>query len=89
MEHKIVNGETIPLTKEELSQKAAKEKEWQQKITDYEANEKYKDDRVKEYPDIKEQLDMIWHAMDQGQMPKAFEWYYAVKNIKDKYPKPQ
>lgn len=44
--------------------------------------------RVRGYPRIGDQLDMLWHAMDTGQIPKAQQFYNAVKQVKDKYPKP-
>jgi hypothetical protein len=39
------------------------------------------------YPNYGEQLDMLWHAMDIGQIPKAQQFYNAIKAVKDKYPK--
>ena len=43
--------------------------------------------RKAEYPSVQEQLDMLWHAMDQGQFPKAEPFYSSIKRIKDRYPK--
>jgi hypothetical protein len=43
--------------------------------------------RAREYPLISDQLDMLWHAMDSGEIPKAKEFYLACKAVKDKYPK--
>lgn len=40
------------------------------------------------YPPIGDQLDMLWHAMDTGQIPKAQQFYNAIKQVKDKYKKP-
>lgn len=45
------------------------------------------DKRAVDYPDIKEQLDMLYHAMDSGEIPKATQWYNTIKQIKDKHPK--
>lgn len=39
------------------------------------------------YPDIGDQLDMLWHAMDSGQISKAEDFYNALKAVKDLYPK--
>lgn len=47
----------------------------------------YREMRQAEYPVVKDQLDMLWHAMDTGAMPKAEPFYSAIKAIKDKYPK--
>lgn len=43
--------------------------------------------RVEEYPPIAEQLDMLYHAMDKGEIPKATEWYNTIKAVKDNNPK--
>ena len=47
----------------------------------------YKYFRVKEYPRIAEQLDMIWHAIDEGVLDKNSEFYKVLKEVKEKYPK--
>lgn len=39
------------------------------------------------YPHYLEQLDMLWHAMDAGEIPKADRFYSAIKKIKDAIPK--
>lgn len=39
------------------------------------------------YPSVQEQLDMLWHAMDQGQMPKVEPFYSSIKAIKQAVPK--
>lgn len=66
-------------------------KEWlQSQITEYQNwknNESIILDRNKEYPTIGDQLDMLWHSMDQGEIPKATQWFNEIKRIKDKYPK--
>lgn len=38
------------------------------------------------YPPITEQLDMLWHAMDRGDIPKAGEFYETIKAVKDSTP---
>ena len=47
-------------------------------------NNKYKQDRKKEYPSIGEQLDALFHA---GVFPE--EMAAKIQAIKDKYPKPE
>jgi hypothetical protein len=47
----------------------------------------YVDDRLMTYPDVRDQLDMLWHAMDKGTMPKVDAFYDAIKYVKDLYPK--
>ncbi|MGO1208013.1 MAG: hypothetical protein ACTMIS_13975, partial [Pseudomonas putida] len=39
------------------------------------------------YPPIEEQLDMLWHAMDQGAMPKAEPFYTTLQRVKQQHPK--
>jgi hypothetical protein len=43
--------------------------------------------RASEYPAIQEQLDALWHAMNQGLIPKIEPMYSQVKAVKDRYPK--
>lgn len=39
------------------------------------------------YPPIEEQLDMLWHAMDQGSIPKAEPFYSTLQAVKQQSPK--
>lgn len=48
----------------------------------------YAHDRVLEYPPIADQLDALWHAMDQGLLPKIEPMYSTVLAVKQKHPKP-
>nr|BAR18536.1 hypothetical protein [uncultured Mediterranean phage uvMED]BAR37740.1 hypothetical protein [uncultured Mediterranean phage uvMED] len=52
----------------------------------YDANQ-YQRDRV--YPSIGDQLDMLWHSIDQNPKLKSeyFEFYEAIKAVKVKHPK--
>lgn len=43
--------------------------------------------RAREYPKIREQLDMIWHAIDTDSLDKTSDFYKELKKVKDKYPK--
>jgi hypothetical protein len=47
----------------------------------------YARNRKKLYPQIAEQLDMIYHAVDAGALNKDSDFYKALKAVKDKYPK--
>ena len=49
----------------------------------------YADQRAMAYPALGEQLDMLWHAMDEGAVPVIEPWYSTVKAVKDQYPKPE
>ncbi len=50
----------------------------------------YQQLRFKEYPEGYEQLDLLWHDLDQGKIPgkESSEWYRIIKEVKEKYPKP-
>ena len=47
------------------------------------------ENREKEYPSIQDQLDMLWHSIDQNPELKSkyFDFYEAIKAVKVKYPK--
>ena len=51
-------------------------------------NELVDDNRRSEYPSVNDQLDMLWHAMDNGEMTKVADFYDVIKTVKDRYPKP-
>ena len=40
------------------------------------------------YPKIGEQLDKLWHDIDEGKLDKNGEFYNYIKNVKDTFPKP-
>ena len=73
------NG-TTPISKADIE---AKMVELQ---ADYDAKQ-YQRDRV--YPSIGEQLDMLWHSIDQNSALKSqyFDFYEAIKAVKVKNPK--
>ena len=48
---------------------------------------KYQRDRKLEYPEIGDQLDMLFHAIDAGALDKNSDFYTTLKAVKDKYPK--
>jgi len=74
-----LNG-TTPIPKADIE---AKMVELQ---AEYDANQ-YQRDRV--YPAIGDQLDMLWHSIDQNPKLKSeyFEFYEAIKAVKVKHPK--
>ena len=39
------------------------------------------------YPDLGEQLDLLYHDMVSGKGDKTGEWFKAVKKVKDDNPK--
>lgn len=48
----------------------------------------YKSDRADAYPDLADQLDMLWHAIDSGTLDKTSDFYTTLKQVKDTNPKP-
>ena len=50
---------------------------------------KYAEQRRNAYPPIGDQLDMLWHSIDQNPelKQKYFDFYEAIKQVKVKYPK--
>ena len=49
--------------------------------------EAYKFQRIKQYPRIADQLDMLWHAIDSGSLDKDSDFYTTLKAVKDANPK--
>ena len=49
----------------------------------------YAQQRKNAYPAIGDQLDMLWHSIDQDPQLKSkyFDFYEAIKAVKVKYPK--
>ena len=49
----------------------------------------YAQQRRNDYPPIGDQLDMLWHSIDQNPKLKSeyFEFYEAIKAVKVKHPK--
>ena len=88
----IVNGEdintceiqwldgTTPISKADIEAKMVEVQ------ADYDAKQ-YQRDRV--YPSIGDQLDMLWHSIDQNPSLKSqyFDFYEAIKSVKVKNPK--
>lgn len=48
----------------------------------------YVRDRRSAYPTFGDQLDMLWHAMDDGVIPKIEPMYSEIKAVKEQFPKP-
>lgn len=86
-ETKLVNGRRVPLTEAEIAQRDQDSAEHQKRLAEHE-KVKYRDERVRAYPSIGDQLDMLYKAMDRGEIPKSKEFYNAIKAVKDAYPKP-
>ena len=49
----------------------------------------YTEDRRNVYPDVEEQLDLLFHEMTaSGSLTTSGSWYKTIKSIKDTNPKP-
>ena len=58
---------------------------------EYDAQQ-YQRDRAANYPELKEQLDLLWHAIDGGKFnvkSKETDFYKKLKAVKDANPKPE
>ena len=46
------------------------------------------DTRKIAYGNITDQLDKLWHDINDGKLDKTGSWYLAIKQVKDDNPKP-
>ena len=89
--YKMVDGAKIQFTPEEETARDAEEAEFKKEQEEY-LKVKYKDDRARAYPELKEQLDLLWHAIDGGKFnvkSKDTDFYKKLKAVKDANPKPE
>ena len=90
---KYVNGVLTDMTAEEEALRDAEEQTWLEKQSknDETITEQapYINQRKNAYPEIGDQLDMLWHSIDQDPQLKSkyFDFYEAIKAVKVKYPK--
>jgi len=47
----------------------------------------YRRARLDAYPALHEQLDMLWHAMDEDVLPRVEPFYSRILAVKEAYPK--
>ncbi len=73
-----LNG-TTPISKTEI----------EAKMNEIGTESNYVQQRRNAYPNIGDQLDMLWHSIDQDPQLKSkyFNFYEAIKAVKVKYPK--
>ena len=74
-----LNG-TTPIAKADILTK-------QNELQATHTNNAYQRNRDKEYPKLKEQLDLLYHDMNSDKGDKTGEWFKAIKTVKDKYAK--
>ena len=90
---KYLNGTLVDMTAEEISARQAEEQAWleEQSKNNETITEQapYINQRKNAYPEIGDQLDMLWHSIDQDPQLKSkyFDFYEAIKAVKVKYPK--
>ena len=89
--HHNINGNIVPFTAEEEAEWDAREAAYaaqKAKEVSVESNP-YIAKRKLAYPSIGDQLDMLWHSIDQDAQLKSkyFDFYEAIKAVKVKYPK--
>ena len=63
------------------------EADWDKCVAEYDRC-KYQRDRMPGYKSAKEQLDQLWHAIDDGLELKDSDFYKDNKAVKDANPKP-
>jgi 4-hydroxyphenylpyruvate dioxygenase-like putative hemolysin len=51
-------------------------------------NNGYKVKRQEAYPNMGDQLDLLWHAIDGDKLDKTSDFYKELKKVKDDNPKP-
>ena len=89
--HNNINGNIVPFTAQE-------EAEWDANEAAHAAKQAkevavapkpYVAKRKLAYPQIGDQLDMLWHSIDENAelKQKYFAFYEAIKAVKVKYPK--
>ena len=76
-----LNG-TTPIPKADIEAKIAE-------LANEPEQSAYAEQRRNAYPPIGDQLDMLWHSIDQNPelKQKYFDFYEAIKQVKVKYPK--
>ena len=90
---KMLNGVLMDMTSEEVILKNKHTEEWlkEQSQNNETITEQapYINQRRNAYPEIGDQLDMLWHSIDQNPelKQKYFDFYEAIKQVKVKYPK--
>ena len=78
----VLKDFSSPLTEEQINTAVSEYETYFNSI-------KYQRDREKEYPSWQDQMDMLWHSIDQNAelKQKYFAFYEAIKAVKAKYPK--
>ena len=83
----IVDGKIVEWGSDETQPTEAEiEAEVKRLEKEYSDNQ-YQRDRAGQYPQLNEQLDLLFHDMTSGKGDKTGEWYKAVNKVKTDNPK--
>ena len=87
--HHNINGNIVPFTAEEETARDAEELAFAEAQANIVSTPAYVSQRKSAYPSIGDQLDMLWHSIDQNPALKSqyFDFYEAIKAVKVKNPK--
>jgi hypothetical protein len=89
--HHLINGIKVPFTAQEEAEWDANEAAYaEKKAKEVKTEPKpYVAKRKLAYPQIGDQLDMLWHSIDKNPdlKTKFFDFYEAIKAVKVKYGK--
>jgi|TARA_R100000656_G_scaffold119891_1_gene93946 hypothetical protein len=84
-----IDGVKVQFTEAEETARDAEEAQWLAKQKSKPIIKEYQTNRKNEYPEIGDQLDMLWHSIDQDAAlkQKYFAFHQAILAVKSKYPK--
>ena len=87
--YNLNNGKLVQLTAEEEAARDAEEAAHAEAQANIVPTPAYVSQRKSAYPSIGDQLDMLWHSIDQNPALKSqyFDFYETVKAVKVKFPK--
>ena len=69
-----------------IPSQAAVEAKLVELTAEYDATQ-YQRDREPDYPNLAEQFDLLWHAIDADTLDKTSDFYTTLKAVKDAHPK--
>jgi hypothetical protein len=81
---RVENGKYIELTDSEIDKLADQRAAYYFDVQ----NNGYKEQRQAAYPNLADQFDLLWHAIDSGSLDKTSDFYINLKKVKDDNPKP-
>ena len=85
----MLHGARVAMTAKEIAEHAAAQIAAQAERKTKPIIKEYQKNRKNEYPEIGDQLDMLWHSIDQDAAlkQKYFAFHQAILAVKSKYPK--